>query len=183
VTTRAWWFAVGITMAAVAGATAVRAHRTSAAKPARLPAFVWIQPRSTVRDWTPASVAAAERGIAEWNGIDPSVSFVVTDDSADADVRVWWTDRFADAMSGESRLEQGDDGRASSATVTLAVHHRDGRMLDTGEVRALTIHEFGHLLGLPHAADPASIMAPTVRVRTLSPRDSAALRSRATAEP
>ena len=140
------------------------------------PALVWIQPGSSVRDWKADDVREAQRAFAAWSGVTQGMRFSVTDDSAAARVRVYWVDRFDEPVSGESRLVRDDFGRMTEATVELAVHHRDGRQLDADAMRALAMHEVGHLLGLGHSRDPASIMAPTVRVRALSRADSADLR-------
>jgi predicted Zn-dependent protease len=56
------------------------------------------------------------------------------------------------------------------------VHHHSGPALDDDSMRAMALHELGHLLGLDHTEDPTSVMAPKVRVRTLSPADLATAR-------
>jgi predicted Zn-dependent protease len=43
-------------------------------------------------------------------------------------------------------------------------------------MKAMTLHEVGHLLGLDHTEDLSSIMAPRVRVRELSMADRATAR-------
>jgi predicted Zn-dependent protease len=53
------------------------------------------------------------------------------------------------------------------------VHHHSGELLDTTSIRAIAMHEVGHLLGLDHTTDTTSIMAPKVRVRDLSAADRA----------
>jgi predicted Zn-dependent protease len=49
-------------------------------------------------------------------------------------------------------------------------------VLDEDAMRAMALHEIGHLLGLDHTYDVRSIMAPKVRVRALSSADKATVR-------
>jgi predicted Zn-dependent protease len=43
-------------------------------------------------------------------------------------------------------------------------------------MRAIALHEVGHLLGLDHTANPDNIMSARVRVRELSEADKATVR-------
>ena len=94
-------------------------------------------------------------------------------------------------LDGEERDEYGlDDAEGSGdetdedelpqpiadASIDLAVHHHKGDVLDEDAMRAMALHEIGHLLGLDHTYDVRSIMAPKVRVRTLSSADKATVR-------
>jgi hypothetical protein len=92
-------------------------------------------------------------------------------DSAAADVRVFWTDRFDEPISGRTTAADDGAGRIISAEVILAVRHSDGRVLSHEETRVLALHELGHAIGLDHAPDSASVMSPRVRVRTISAAD------------
>jgi len=51
-----------------------------------------------------------------------------------------------------------------------------GRSLDTRGVRAIALHEIGHMIGLSHSTDGHDIMAPLVRVGDLSSTDRATAR-------
>ena len=62
------------------------------------------------------------------------------------------------------------------AGITLAMHHHQGDLLDLDSMRAMALHEVGHLLGLDHTRDTLSVMAPRVRVRGLSDADRATVR-------
>src|SRR5256885_625457 len=57
-----------------------------------------------------------------------------------------------------------------------AVRRHQGEVLDEEAMRAMALHEIGHLLGLDHTQDATSIMAPKVRVRDLSAADRATVR-------
>ena len=69
-----------------------------------------------------------------------------------------------------------DDYAITDANITLAIHHNQGDELDAESMRAMALHEIGHLLGLDHTKDSLSIMAPKVRVRELSAADRATVR-------
>ena len=102
--------------------------------------------------------------------------FTFVDDSSDAEVHVTWIDRFTEPISGRTRWSRDDSWAITEANITLAVHHSSGDQLDDDAMRAMALHEIGHLLGLDHTTDSLSIMAPRVRVRELSEADRATAR-------
>lgn len=141
-----------------------------------VPVRVWIEPASHVQDWSPSYLDEVRAAFVEWNALDLPVRFRFVRDSVDAEVTVAWVDRFSDPISGRTRWARDGDYWITDAAISLAVHHRDGVQLDFDSMRAMALHEIGHLLGLDHTSDRESIMAPRVRVRALSGAD------RATAE-
>jgi predicted Zn-dependent protease len=53
------------------------------------------------------------------------------------------------------------------------LHHKSGETLDPSALRAISLHEVGHLIGLDHTSDTTAIMTPKVRVKELSAADRA----------
>lgn len=140
------------------------------------PIRVWIQPFSDLPDWTAAYVDEVYAAFDEWDALDLPVSFTYVADSTDAEVHVTWIDHFREPISGRTKWARDDDWWITDAAIVLAVHHHRGDVLDEDAMRAMALHEIGHLLGLDHTYDVRSIMAPKVRVRTLSNADKATVR-------
>jgi hypothetical protein len=140
------------------------------------PIRVWIQPSSDLSDWTATYVDEVYAAFDEWDALDLPVSFTYVADSTDAEVHVTWIDHFREPISGRTKWARDDDWWITDASIVLAVHHHRGDVLDEDAMRAMALHEIGHLLGLDHTYDVRSIMAPKVRVRTLSNADKATVR-------
>ena len=51
--------------------------------------------------------------------------------------------------------------------------HPSGGVVTPPQMRAIALHEVGHLLGLDHTMSEENIMSPRVRVRELSEADRA----------
>jgi hypothetical protein len=137
------------------------------------PLRVWIQPIARIRDWSPAAVSIVREAFLEWMDAGIPLSFTFVLDSASADVRVTWTDRFNESISGKTLWSHDDYWSILEAGIVLAVHHRSGEALDAAATRAIALHEVGHLIGLDHTTDTTSIMTPRVRVKALSAADRA----------
>jgi predicted Zn-dependent protease len=140
------------------------------------PLTVWIQPESGVEDWVDTYVDQVRDAFEEWDAINLPIGFVFIDDSAKAEVHVTWIDHFNEPISGRTKWARDDDWLITDANIVLAVHHHQGEILDEDAMKAMALHEIGHLLGLDHTQDPSSIMAPKVRVRDLSSADRATVR-------
>lgn len=140
------------------------------------PLRVWIQPASAIAEWSETYTEDVHEAFADWDSLELPVRFTFTTDSAAADVHVTFVDHFDEPISGRTRWARDDDWWITDADIALAVHHRDGPMLDDEAMHAMSLHEIGHLLGLDHTVDQTSIMAPKVRVRALSSADRATVR-------
>lgn len=145
------------------------------------PVRVWIRQKSSIRDFTPALAARARAAFRAWEDTGIPIHFEFVADSADADAHLTWIDRFAEpvegrAISGLTRWGVDDRSRIIDASITIAIHRANGGALSGAAVEAMALHEVGHLLGLDHCGDDASVMAPVVQVRTLSPADRATVR-------
>ena len=140
------------------------------------PLAVWIQPASDVSEFRPDLAGSVRDAFLDWDSLRLPVRFAFTPDSAAADVHVTFIDHFDEPISGRTKWARDDDWWIIGADIVLAVHHRNGNTLDDDSMKAMALHEIGHLLGLDHTTDSTSIMAPKVRVRDLSAADRATVR-------
>jgi predicted Zn-dependent protease len=140
------------------------------------PLRVWIQTPATLRDWNPLYAGQVRDAFTTWMSAGEPVPFSFVTDSGAADVHVTWTDHFEEQISGKTMWARDDNWWIVDANITIALHHNHGEPLDASAVRAIALHEIGHLLGLDHCADTTNIMTPRVRVRELSLADKATMR-------
>jgi hypothetical protein len=140
------------------------------------PLRVWIQPNSTTLDFSSEFPDIVRGAFEEWLSTGIPLAFTFVTDSTKADVHVTWIDRFDEQISGKTLWAHDDDWWIVEANIVLAIHHRGGEPLDTSAVRAIALHEIGHLIGLDHTTDTANIMTPKVRVKELSDADRATAR-------
>ncbi len=137
------------------------------------PLRVWVQSSSRNAAFNSDIVGVVRRAFIEWSSLGLPVGFTFVVDSASADVHVTWVDQFNESISGKTLWSHDEAWWIIDANIQLAIRHHTGEVLDSSSVRAIAMHEVGHLLGLDHTTDTTSIMAPKVRVRDLSPADRA----------
>lgn len=152
------------------------AHDSSLARwPDRqgVPLRVWVQSSTTLPDWNPDNVALIREAFISWTEAGVPLNFTFVLDSASADVHVTWIDKFNEQISGKTLWTHDERWRIVDADILLALHHRSGEALDVSALRAIALHEVGHLVGLDHTRDTTAIMAPRVHTRELSRADRA----------
>jgi len=140
------------------------------------PMRVWIQPASAFQDWNPTYVDQVRDAFTTWVSAGAPIPFVFVVDSSVAEVHVTWVDHFDEQISGKTMWARDDNWWIVDANIAIALHHNHGEALDASAVRAIALHEVGHLLGLDHCADTTNIMTPRVRVRDLSVADKSTMR-------
>lgn len=140
------------------------------------PIRVWVQQPRRLRGWHDAFPAMVADAFAEWESVGIPVRFRLVADSASAEVRVLWTERLSQGESGRTVWWSTAEGWIRRAHVTLAMHASDGVVQQPRALRAVALHEIGHVLGLSHTPDARDIMAPWVEVAELSAADRATAR-------
>ena len=140
------------------------------------PLRVWVQSGDSIADWKPEFIDQTRDAFVTWQNTGVPVAFVFTRDSSNADVHVTWRDHFDEQISGKTMWARDENWWIVDANITIALHHNRGEALDASAVRAIALHEVGHLLGLDHSSDTTNIMTARVRVRDLSNADRATMR-------
>ena len=140
------------------------------------PLRVWVADGSGLPDWRPDFPSRVREAFTEWSlaGIPVLFTFVV--DSSDADIHVSWEDQFDQPISGKTHWSRDRRWWIVGGSIVLALHHNERETLDGPSIRAIALHEVGHLLGLDHSIDTANIMTSRVRVRDLSNADRATIK-------
>lgn len=108
--------------------------------------------------------------IGRWSGILP-VQMVTGADSASADIVVVWADQLDSNRTGRTDLTWDRRGYIHHAVIVLATHSPDGRLLDSGRMSALALHEVGHAIGLNHSASRSDALHQIAYATELSDRD------------
>lgn len=140
------------------------------------PPRVWVGTGVGLRNWDSTHVRRVRDAVQEWSSAGIPVRFTFVTDSADADIRVTWTDHFTGTMHGKTVWARDRHWWIVNGTITIALHRNSGEVLGGSAITAIALHEVGHLLGLDHTTDTTNIMTPKVHVRALSEADRATLR-------
>jgi hypothetical protein len=140
------------------------------------PLHIWVADGTGMADWNKSYPDKVREAFDIWSLTGVPVKFTYVRDSVDADVKVYWTDRFETAITGRTLWARDRNWWIVNGQITIALHHTTGEALDERAIHAIALHEVGHLLGLDHCADTANIMTPKVRVRDLTDADRATMR-------
>lgn len=135
------------------------------------PLRVWVQEAEHLEPWTPEFMPSVRDAFDTWVQAGIPVRFTFVVDSASADVRVTFVSGFANGISGRTVWSRDASYWMVSSDIQLAVSDPSGNVFTPPQMRAIALHEVGHLLGLDHTAGTDDIMSPRIRVRELSERD------------
>jgi hypothetical protein len=127
--------------------------------------------RGTVPHFQSGFRDAVRAAFSRWGELALPVRFDLDADSAAADVLVVWRERFDMNRTGQTDLRWDAQGHLLTGVISIATVDPNGRAMSADDVRVVTLHEVGHLLGLDHSPDSNDIMFPIARVRSLSTRD------------
>ncbi len=134
---------------------------------------IWMQVPVGVPDYRVTFPGFVTQALDGWSAIDGMpVRFEQVNDSASAQVIVVWTPLLQGNRIGLTRIEAVND-TIRTARITIATQREGGIALRDADVARCALHEVGHLLGLSHTPDLASIMAPESAQPGLSDRDRA----------
>lgn len=140
------------------------------------PLRVFVRDGEVLEQWNPDFMPAVRDAFDTWTQAGIPVHFSFVRDSATADIAVHFIERFANGISGKTIWSRDGYHWLLSSDIQLAVTHPNGGTVTAPQMRAIALHEVGHLLGLDHTTNPDNIMSARVRVRELSEADKATVR-------
>ncbi len=140
------------------------------------PLRVFVREGNGIDGWTADYLPVVRDAFDTWVQAGIPVRFTFVVDSASADVHVRFTSAFANGISGKTVWSRDAAYWLVTSDIQLAVLHPGGGFVTPPQMRAIALHEVGHLLGLDHADAPDAIMSARVRVRDLSDSDRATVR-------
>lgn len=134
------------------------------------PMRIWVQ-ETAQPGWRREFTPLVREAFSAWGDLGLPFLFTFTADSSRAEIHVTWVERFAERMTGRTLWRHDQHGWIVGGNILLALHLPDGRPVTEDGVRAIALHEVGHLIGLDHVADSTSIMAAQVFVTELNEAD------------
>lgn len=140
------------------------------------PLRVFIREGSDIDGWSDEYLPVVRDAFDRWVRVGIPVRFTFVTDSATADVHVRFTSALANGISGKTLWSRDAGHWLVSSDIQLALLHPGGGFVTPPQMRAIAMHEVGHLLGLDHADAADAIMSARVRVRELSDADRATVR-------
>lgn len=140
------------------------------------PVRVFVGSGSSLSNWKPDFIPVVRDAFDTWAGVGIPLRFLFVTDSAGAEVQVRFVDGFDNGTSGRTVWSRDVNYWLVNAEIQLAIHHPGGGEVTPPQMRAIALHEVGHLLGLDHAANPENIMSAHIRARELSEADRATAR-------
>ncbi len=135
------------------------------------PIRVWVQPKTTVKDFFPEYRDRARDGFYTWSAAGVPLRFLFVEDSTAAEVRLRWVDHFADAAAGKTFWSRDQSWWIVDADVEIALHRSSGEKFDGIAVRTITLHEVGHVIGLDHSRNADDVMSARVHATALTAAD------------
>ncbi|BAH40053.1 MAG TPA: hypothetical protein DGD08_12115 [Gemmatimonas aurantiaca] len=140
------------------------------------PLRVFIRDGESLSAWNPDFLPAVRDAFDTWAQAGLPLRFTFVIDSASADVHVRFVDGFANGISGRTVWSRDANYWLVASDIQLAVLHAGGTTVTPPQMRAIALHEVGHLIGLDHTVGTEDIMSARVRVRELSEADRATAR-------
>lgn len=123
------------------------------------PIRVWIDDPESTPGGKVGGSRFVRQAFDEWTMVGIPVRFEMVADSARADVVVVWREKLAEKRVGLTQVN-GINDFYTRGTIFIATHRSTGEPLQPEHISSTVLHEVGHMLGLGHATDTASVMFP-----------------------